>query len=232
MMGVKSHKIEREAAVITHRLGGQMWVVDRQAAGKAMAWVLREAAVWQADLTSMATHFPHWALVASEGSQPKLCDCSGPLAPMQGGLCCVVCGKAGQASGLLWMGQLPVLARPEASFGARREALRRAGYAETVVGGLAYLLVPLAVVYPREWPTLEPSVYYARTWLVALGLPEGNASHHLVGNGRACLFGWGQWRAMSVAAVLQQRVVNHVVSLLKIAAGVPPAQAFIGQVAH
>jgi hypothetical protein len=232
MVDVKPHKIEREATAIMHRLGGQTWVVDRQAAGEAMAWVRREAAVWQADLANMAAHFPHWALVAGEGYRPKLCGCGGPLAPMQGGLCCVVCGKAGKANDLLWMGQLPVLARAEASFGTRREVLRRAGFSEIVVRGLAYLLVPLAVVYPNEWPTLEPSVYYAPTWLAALGLPESNASYYLVSNGRACLFGWGQWRPMSVAAVLQQRVVNHVVSLLKIAAGTPPAQAFIGQVAH
>jgi hypothetical protein len=37
---------------------------------------------------------------------------------------------------------------------------------------------------------------------------------------------------MTVAAVLQQRVVNHVTSLLKIAVGMPPDKAFIGRVAH
>jgi hypothetical protein len=37
---------------------------------------------------------------------------------------------------------------------------------------------------------------------------------------------------MTVAAVLQQRMVNHVVSLLKIAAGMTPQRAFVGRVAH
>jgi hypothetical protein len=132
----------------------------------------------------------------------------------------------------MWVGQLPVLARPEASFIARRAALRAAGYGETEVGGLVYLLVPLAVFYPTEWPSLEPGVYYALEWLAALGLPLADGRLHLIGRGRACLFGWGQWRPMSVAAVLQQRVVNHVVSLLKIAAGMQPEDAFIGRVAH
>ena len=35
---------------------------------------------------------------------------------------------------------------------------------------------------------------------------------------------------MPIHAVLQQRVVNHLASLLKIAAGQPPQQAFIGRV--
>jgi hypothetical protein len=143
-----------------------------------------------------------------------------------------MCGKAGQADTLMWVGQLPVLARPDAAFGARRVALQQAGFGETEIGGLVYLLVPLAVVYPGEWPSVEPAVHYAPAWLAALGMPLGNGSYHLVGNGRACLFGWGQWRSMSVAAVLQQRVVNHVVSLLKIAAGMAPDKAFIGRVAH
>jgi hypothetical protein len=219
-------------AEISHRMGGRSWIVDSLAAGQTMGWVRREAAAWQADLTSMATHFPHWVLVGGDGSRAATCACGGPLAPQSGGLRCVLCGAAGEASGLLWMGQLPVLARPEPSFSARREALLRAGFQETVVGGLAYLLVPLVVVYPSEWPMLESHICYAPTWLRALGLPEYNAGYHLVGGGRACLFGWGQWRPMSVAAVLQQRMVNHGVSLLKIAAGVSPTEAFIGRVDH
>ena len=131
----------------------------------------------------------------------------------------------------MWVGQLPVLARPKPRLRTRRAALQAAGFGETEVGGLVYLLVPLAVVYPAEWPSVEPGVYYAPKWLTTLGC-RANGSYHLVGGGRACLFGWGQWRPMSVAAVLQQRVVNHVVSLLKIAAGMAPDKAFIGRVAH
>jgi hypothetical protein len=35
---------------------------------------------------------------------------------------------------------------------------------------------------------------------------------------------------MPIHAVLQQRMVNHIASLLKIAAGQAPAQAFIGRI--
>ena len=222
----------KEKVAVTHQLGGRSWVVDGEAAGQVMSWVRREGAAWQADLEAMATHFPHWALVGCNGTQPVRCPCGGPLAPMKGALRCVLCGKAGSATSLMWVGQLPVLARAEPSFGERRAALKRAGFAETEVGGLVYLLVPLMVTYPVEWPSLEPGVYYAQNWLTTLGLPVANGLYHLVSGGRACLFGWGHWRPMTVAAVLQQRVVNHVVSLLKIAAGMTPDQAFIGRVAH
>lgn len=220
------------ATAVTQRLGGCSWVVDGAAAGQVMRWVRREPAAWLADLEGMARHFPYWVLVGGRGSQPVRCACGGPLVPQKGGLRCVLCGKAGQADGLMWAGQLPVLARPDDSFMARRKALTTAGFAETEVGGLVYLLVPLVVVYPGEWPSLEPGVYYAPEWLTAIGLPQANGSYHLVSGGRACLFGYNQWRPMSVAAVLQQRVVNHVVSLFKIAAGMSPHRAFIGRVAH
>jgi hypothetical protein len=197
-----------------------------------MAWVRREPEAWRADLEAMAMHFPHWTLVGGRGTQPSRCACGGPLVPTAGSLRCALCGKVGRGDALMWVGHLPVLARPEPSFGARRAALTRAGFAETEVGGLVYLLVPLVMAYPSEWPSVEPHVVYAPRWLAALDLPTANGAYHLVGGGRACLFGWGQWRPMSVAAVLQQRVVNHVVSLLKVAAGMTPDKAFIGRVAH
>lgn len=218
--------------MVTHRLGGRSWVVDETAAGQVMGWVRRESKVWQADLEGMATNFPHWALIGGSGSQPVRCACGGPLSPQMGGLRCVVCGKAGRADSLMWVGQLPVLARAESTFSMRRRALQAAGFAEAEVGGLLYLLVPLVVVYPTEWPSLEAGIYYSPKWLTALELPLANGFYHLIGGGRACLFGWGQWRAMNVAALLQQRMVNHVVSLLKIAAGATPDEAFIGRVAH
>lgn len=222
---------EAQAAVV-HRLGGQTWEVDRGAAGQVMGWVRREAKAWRDDVEGMAAHFPHWVLVGGSRGMAVRCACGGALAPTARALRCVVCGAVGEAEALMWMGQLPLLARPEPSFVERREALRAAGFAETQAGGLVYLLVPLAVTYPAEWPLMEPSVTYAPRWLTTLGLPLGNGRYHVIGGGRACLFGWNQWRPMSVAAVLQQRVVNHAVSLLKVAAGMAPEQAFLGRVAH
>jgi hypothetical protein len=149
---------------------------------------------------------------------------------MAGALRCVRCGEAGEVDGLLWLGHLPSLARPERTFQRRREALRRAGFPEVKTDAATFLLVPLMVVYPGEWPNIQPVVRYARRWLDALDLPSSSGVHHLIQGGRACIFSWGQWVAMPVHAVLQQRMVNHVASLLKVAAGQPPQQAFIGRI--
>jgi hypothetical protein len=209
------------------------WPVDTDAAAAIAPWAARAPAALAADLAGMAEYFPHWLLVGSAGGRPLRCQsCMAFLVPTDGATRCPGCGEARPANGLLWVGHLPALARPEPAFARRRAALEAAGFAETMAGGAAYLLVPLVVAYPGEWPNIEPAVRYAGRWLDALGLPRGSAAHHLVGDGQACLFAWGQWSAMPIHAVLQQRVVNHVASLLKIAAGQPPAQAFIGRIHH
>jgi hypothetical protein len=143
---------------------------------------------------------------------------------------CVRCWEQGQADGLLWLGHIPALARPEPAFLRRQQALQEAGFAEITVGQATYLLIPLTVRYPAEWPNVEPTVRYAPRWLDALRVPRNSAAHHLIQDGRACVFAWGQWTAMPVHAVLQQRMVNHIASLLKVAAGQRPREAFIGRI--
>jgi hypothetical protein len=208
------------------------WPVDTNAAAAAVPWAARAPVALAADLAGMAEYFPHWLLVGAAGGRALRCQrCMAFLVPTGGAIRCPGCGDQQTASGLLWIGHLPALARPEPAFARRRAALQAAGYAEAA-GDVAYLLVPLVVAYPDEWPNVEPSVRYAGRWLDALGLPRGSAAHHLVAGGQACLFAWGQWSAQPIHAVLQQRVVNHVASLLKIAAGQSPAQAFIGRIHH
>ena len=207
------------------------WEVDSSAAAQAMPWVARSPAALAADLAGMGAYFPHWLLAGASGGQPLRCAaCRALRAPMAGAIRCPACRAAAPADGLIWLGHLPALARPEPEFAPKLAALRAAGFDQVAAGGDTYLLVPLAVAYPAEWPNVEPAVRYARRWLAALGLSRYSATHHLVGDGQACLFGWGQWQAMPVPTVLQQRVVNHLASLLKIAAGQPPQQAFIGRV--
>jgi hypothetical protein len=209
------------------------WLVDTRAAAAVAPWIARAPEVFEADLAGMAEYFPRWLLVARGGSRPSICPgCRVPYVPTNGAVRCARCGRAGRADGLLWLGHLPALARPEPQFARRREALRAAGFAEITVGDATYLLAPITVSYPAEWPNVEPVVRYAGRWLDALGLPRGSAAHHLLAGGQACMFDWGQWSAMPVHAVLQQRVVNHLASLLKIAAGQSPDQAFIGRIHH
>jgi hypothetical protein len=207
------------------------WIIDTNAAAEVAPWVARAPGVLTADLAGMAAYFPHWLLTGSRGGKPARCErCSAPLVPTAGAIRCTGCGDAARVDGLLWLGHIPALARTERAFRRRRAALAAAGFAEAEAGGATYLLVPLTVAYPAEWPNVEPAVRYAGRWLDALGLPRGSATHHLLGGGQACLFAWGQWSAMPVHAVLQQRVVNHIASLLKIAAGQPPHEAFIGRI--
>jgi hypothetical protein len=209
------------------------WAVDLSAAAGAMAWAARDPAALAADLAGMAEYFPHWQLVGALGGRAARCrECGAFQVPVGGAIRCPVCRAPARADGLLWVGHMPVLASPAPGFAPRLCALRAAGFAEVTVGDAAYLLAPLSVAYPAEWPNVEPAVRYAGRWLDALGLPRYSAAHHLVGDGQACLFAWGQWSAQPIHAVLQQRVVNHLLSLVKIAAGAPPHQAFIGRIHH
>lgn len=207
------------------------WQVDHTAAGSIAGWAARSPATLTADLEGMAAYFPHWLLAGTSSGRLVRCnDCAAPVVPTTGAIRCPGCGQIHHTDGLGWFGHLPTLARPEVAFTRKRAALCNAGFTEIETGGAVYLLVPLGVHYPHEWPNVEPAVRYSVRWLDALGLPRASAGHHLVGVGQACIFSWGQWSAMPVHAVLQQRMVNHLVSLLKIAAGQSPQQAFIGRI--
>jgi hypothetical protein len=196
-----------------------------------MGWAARTRNILLPDLTGMADYFPHWLLVGTAQARPLICPtCRTLSVPVDGAIRCLKCRQSQQADGLAWVGHIPILARLEPAFEVRRQALSRAGFPEVMVGQTVYLLVPLVVIYPAEWPNVEPMVRYDRRWLTAMDLPHSSGSHHLIQNGRACIFGWNQWQAMPIHAVLQQRMVNHIHSLCKIAAGQRPDQAFIGRV--
>lgn len=209
------------------------WTVDQVAATTVGDWIARNPGIFAADLSGMAEYFPHWLLSGAANGVPGVCQrCAGPGVPACGAIRCVVCSNPVAADGLIWTGHLPVLARPEKSFVKRQAALERAGFAQVEAGGSVYLLVPLAVLYPQEWPNVEPVVRYSGRWLDAAGLPRASAAHHLIERGRACIFAWGQWQAMAIHEVLQQRMVNHATSLFKVMAGLSPTQAFIGRIHH
>lgn len=211
----------------------QRWPVDLQAVATAEPWAARAPALLEADLQGMTDYFPHWLLVGRAAGKAARCpQCALLVVPTAGAFRCVGCWRELPVSGVLWVGQLPAPARPEARFAPHQRALREAGFPEVEAEGLHYLLVPLTVRYPAEWPNEEPEVRYLKRWLSLAGLPRSSAGHHLVAEGRACLFGWGEWYAMPLHSLLQQRVVNHLLSLLKIMAGQSLREAFIGRVAH
>jgi hypothetical protein len=209
------------------------WEVDPAIAARLLRWAARMPHVLEQDLAGMGAYVPHWMLVGANAGRIVSCERGRiPGVPTCGALRCPNCRAEVDAEQLVWCGDIPALARPEACFQARSAALRAAGFAAVEAQGRQYLLVPLKVIYPAEWPHVEPAVCYSARWLTALGLPSASATHHLVGRGQACLFAWGQWHSMPVHGVLQQRVVNHLASLLKIVAGYAPDQAFIGRIHH
>lgn len=207
------------------------WQVDPAAVAQVMRWAARRPQSLAEDLEGMASYFPHWLLVGSAAGRTVNCRvCSAPGVPTDGAVRCPACHTALECDGFVWVGHIPALARPEPRFAQKQAALEAAGFDTIQVAGLDYVLVPLSVAYPAEWPNVEPVVRYAPRWLDAAGLPRSSAAHHLIGNSQACLFAWGQWQAQPIHTVLQQRVVNHVASLLKIVTGMRPTQAFIGRI--
>lgn len=183
----------------------------------------------------MARHFPHWLLALGRGGDLLLCPhCGELLIFASGAVRCVACATPATpapADHLVWTGHLPALVRPAPALERRLPALAAAGYPTISAGDGRYLLVPLTVSYPDQWPHTEPAVRYPARFLQLIGAPAGpSGAYHLFDAGRACLFAGGQWRGVTVRVVLQQRMVNHLASLLKIAAGAPPAEAFIGRI--
>jgi hypothetical protein len=209
------------------------WQIDQQVVTSVMRWAKRRPEALTADLEGMEHYFPSWMLVgASAGRTVSCAACHLPCVPTNNAIRCPLCGAQAQADALIWVGLLPALARPEKAFLPKRQALRQIGFDEVTTAGGDYLLIPLSVAYPSEWPHVEPLVRYAPRWLAAAGIPIASAAHHLIGNGQACIYAYSQWQAAPVHTVLQQRMVNHATSLLKIAAGQSPQQAFIGRIHH
>ena len=207
------------------------WPVDISALAGMLPVISQHPGVVQNDVESMHCFFPHWILAGTKQEKITKCrSCKVAAVPTAGAIRCPVCSVPVDADGAAWLGHIPALMPTDESFAQYRYTLAAAGFQEVETCGQVYLLVPLRLLYPHEWPNVQAAVQYAPGWLQALGLPLANASYHLIGRGQACLFAWGQWKAMSVGELLQQRVINHVHSLLKIASGQSAEQAFIGRV--
>lgn len=218
-------------------VGGEerVWQVDLAAASTAATWARRTPALLEHELAEMAAHFPHWLLALGRADAALPCvACGDTLIFADGAARCVACdAPATPTTGaqLLWLGHLPALVRPGPALERRLPTLAAAGFPTVEAGAARYLLVPLTLAYPDEWPHQEPTVRYPEQLLELLGVAPGPSGvTHMLGDGRACLYAHGQYQGASARAVLQQRAVNHLASLLKIAAGVPPHEAFIGRI--
>ncbi len=202
---------------------------DLTATGRAAGWARSNPALLAAEVAEMATHFPAWLLTVSDGTGLTPCGrCGGLLGFGAGALRCRDCGRAGKGPRLAWTGHLPlpidglpralacILAQPHPAFPL------------ITVGGTRLWLVPVVAHYPLDWPRSQPTIQYDPALFRILGIAAPNASHHMIGS-TLCLYAGGQWRNVTLRVVLQQRVVNHLASILKIGDGQEPVTAFAGK---
>lgn len=210
-----------------------VWEVDLVAAERTQRWARQQPERLASEVAEMAEHFPRWVLVHSprDGEGPVTCKaCKGLIVPWEGAWRCITCRRAvtpQRGHALAWVGHLPA-PWPDHPRLARRTS-PPAGHAFAAAGGRRYLLAPLIVTYPESWPHSDPAVRYSAGLLEFLGL-KASGRIHMYDPRRPCLYYTGQWRGVSVRAVLQQRVVNHLASLVKLAMGRTPEDAFIGRI--
>ncbi len=215
--------------------GERTWQVDLAAAARVAPWAWRTPALLVTELVTMSTHFPHWLLALGHADLPVPCATCGETVIFAAGAArCVACNTPATppvGAQLVWVGQIPTLVRPAPALTARLPALAAAGYPTVTANAARYLLVTLSVAYPDEWPHEELLVRYSPRFLELIGVGTGpSGTTHMLSEGRACLYAPGQYQGTGVAAVLQQRLVNHLASLIKIAGGTAPSEAFIGRI--
>jgi hypothetical protein len=206
------------------------WTVDLAPAGRTAQWARGNPALLEQEVAEMGTYFPRWVLSASDGTALTRCArCADLLVFREGKLRCLRCGRAGPGKHLAWTGHLPVPVAGLPRALERIHAHPHPGYPLVRLGATLLWLVPLLACYPADWPRTPPVVRYDAEIFRILGIPAPGASHHIVSGSTMCLYGWDQWRAVTMRVVLQQRVVNHVASLLKIGEGQAPVAAFAGK---
>lgn len=185
----------------------------------------------------MAEHFPRWSLTVLDdimGSPLHCPRCRVMVRLSERGIVCPECGceiQIPQSAALAWVGHMPVPVNDLTQARARIARHPHPSYPLVQVGDAEFLLVPLVAAYSRNWPHEPPTVRYDHHLATMLELPSWYGStYHILNNDMLCIYYPGHWTAQTMRNVLQQRVVNHLASLLKCANGVPPQQAFLGRI--
>jgi hypothetical protein len=214
----------RQDGVITHKT----WEVDLAAAAKLNALRGRAAERLQTEASEMATHFGRWLLTVSRRGERLRCGQCGGMWVFDRGVRCVACDavaqKLGRDARLAWFGLLPPIAFD--SLTAVAPAILSKPPAEHLVGENAelghFLLVPLCVEYPADFPESPVGVHYLPGFFTIKGVPAPRVSHeiHLLNDRMMCLFTQSQWQpSLTCREVLQQRAYAHVIKLLNYANG-------------
>lgn len=201
------------------------------AMGKMQNWAARNPRLLAQEVAEMGEHFPHWEAAVYHGDGLLTCECGSALTfrgARDGGPRCTGCGgtrlvEAGMKAQLAWVGYLPTLLSSRVAWTV--QARLHPSHELITVSGKQWLLAPALLRYPEDWPDTAPIVQYHPHLLALLGLSSG-ANVHTIGD-TLCLYD-GHWRAVTARVVIQQRVVNHLAALVRIADGTPSEDAFIG----
>ncbi len=210
------------------------WELNLEAASRAQRWSRDDTPLLHQEVAEMVEYFPNWLLTVVHDEKPGLCEGCGELLVWKPkGLVCVACdhafkGNLKQAKfNLAWIGHLPVPLPQAGPLLKRLRAKPNPAAPLIEVGEQSYLLVPLLASYPENWPQHAPPIRYDRAFLDWIGIKASGHTTHLVGVDGTTMCLYAAWHAVTLRVVLQQRVVNHVVSLFKIGQGVSTSEAFL-----
>lgn len=210
------------------------WEIDTNSAERIQKWVKRLPRIFQREISEMNEFFPRWILTVSKQDGTIItCDnCDNTIIPVNKILTCVACDRTCKKMdkiNLAWIGHLPTLVSGRKNVLKKLLNNRNPEYPLVEVDNKFYWLVPLVIVYPDKFPAEEAQCFYKPEFFKILGTPPNSHYNHILGQNRMCLFKYNEWNSISVREILQQRVVNHLISTIKIADGVPYHEAFLAQ---
>lgn len=220
------HKVVLNNGVTENRT----WEVDTSALGRISYndWLTRFPQLLEQDLREMGSMFPHWILVGGNSQDAVSCpDDREYIVPKEGKMRCLKCDRSYEQtlSSLIWTGMLPV--RVERAGRVERNIKRLEKGRELRLPFVkGFLLVPIKIVYPQNWPHGDPGSYYTPEFFQALGVDTPGISHHHHMNGglRMCLF--SNWHQMSIMEVIQNRIGPHALAQVMLASGERPKSWF------
>ncbi|MDP3710492.1 MAG: hypothetical protein Q8R29_02075 [bacterium] len=206
------------------------WEVDIGALKQARGndWISDYPQLIERDLKEMSEMFPRWILVGGKETNPASCsECGEYVVPTEGKMMCLACGEPYTLNirALIWTGLLPVQISGVEKVERNIEKLRERGQLKLPrVSG--FLLVPIRIIYPSDWPHSNPSAYYTQEFFESLGTGAPSYSHeyHMNGSLSMCLF--SRWHEMSIRDVIQNRIAPHALAQVKLANGERPQKWF------
>lgn len=208
------------------------WDIDLKASASVQKWVNKFPERFVAEVEEMEQFFPRWFLTVAkeEGSLISCSNCGNTLVPFKNQIVCIACKektKLKNKANLAWVGHLPILVSGRKNLLTKLKNINNHLVPLVELDEQKYLLVPITIVYPEKWPLEQPNCYYHKEFFEVIGKPTNSYYLHLLAGNKMCLFHYNEWDQISVCKALKQRVVNHLLSTIKIADGITPNEAFI-----